>query len=339
MVPAVTFHHTGLIVKLFACEAQESILTPSDLGLDKFAHDLNPAIVGMIRSWQGDPELDKLYHRLQARHNRRGFLDSFAEALVAVHARKKGCSIEVEVPTPSGKTCDMLIQRDGVKLFVHVKRLASNRPSHARLKISSRLRILECIRKPWIVKVRWNEKLDDDLMQAYVTDAASFIESARLGDEHVVRDDEGNEIGGVKIMAPNNEKRVSLVIGLQSGFVDDSPRVLRLLQRAQKQFMPKEANLILVCTQHIDGVNDVNNALLGSHVERWDERPSKGSRVAHGRGDDGFWQENQMLESQISGWFWLAPMHGEYQGKLWVREKCDLPEEVIKLAEDIFSQN
>jgi hypothetical protein len=312
-------------------------LTPSDLGLDKFAHDLNPAVVGMIRTWQGDAELDTLYHRLQARKKRRGFLDSFAEALVALQARKLGCSISVEVPTPAGKTCDLLLERNGVKLYVHVKRLAGSRPRNQRLKISSRLRILECIQKPWIVKIRWNEDLGDELMQEYVTAAAAFIETARLGDLHVVRDTDGNEIGGVKIMAPNDEKRVSLVIGLPTGFVDNSPRVVRLLQRAQKQFMPKEANLILVCTPSIEGANDVNSALLGSHVERWDERPSKGKRVAHGRGDDGFWQTNHMAESQMAGWFWLAPMHGEYQGKLWLREGCGLPKEVVELAQDIFS--
>ena len=49
-------------------------MTPGDFGLDKFSHDLNPAIVGMIRAWQGDPELDRLYHRLQARKKRRGIL-------------------------------------------------------------------------------------------------------------------------------------------------------------------------------------------------------------------------------------------------------------------------
>jgi hypothetical protein len=312
-------------------------LTPNDFGLDKFSHDLNPAIIGMIRAWQGDPELDQLYHRLQARKKRRGFLDSFAEALVALHARKQGCSISVEVPTPSGKTCDLLLERDGVKLFVHVKRLGNRRPVHRRLKISSRLRILECIAKPWIVKIRWNEDLDDEAMQEYVTAAASFIETARLGDEHVVRNLEGVDIGGVKIMAPNDEKRVSLVIGLPTGFVDESPRIARLLKRAQKQFMPKEANLILVCTPSIEGTNDVGNALLGSHVERWDVNPAKGSRVAHGRGDDGFWQSNHMLESQMAGWFWLAPMYGDYQGKMWFREGCDLPEDVVELAKDIFS--
>jgi hypothetical protein len=312
-------------------------LTPSEFGLDKFANSLNPAVVGMIRSWQGDPELDVLYHRLQTRKNARGFLDSFAEALVALQARRNGCSIQVEVPTPSGKTCDLLIEREGVKLFVHVKRLGGSRSKHKRLKISSRLRILERIQKPWIVKIRWLEDLDDEKMQFFVTQSAAFIETARLGDEHVVRGNEGEELGGVKIMAPNEENRVSLVIGLPSGFVDESPRISRLFQRAQKQFMPKQTNLILICTSQIEGVDDVETALLGSFVERWDEHPAKGMRVAHGRSSDGFWESNQMIDSQLAGWFWLAPMYDEYQGKFWVRDKCDFPKEVVELAAEIFT--
>lgn len=312
-------------------------MTPSKFGLDSFSHGLNPEIIGTLRSWQGDRELDQLYHRLQARKKRRGFLDSFAEAMVALHARKKGCSIKVEVPTPSGKTCDLLLERDGIKLYVHVKRLGGSRTTHQRMKIPSRLRILECIEKPWVVKVRWNESLDDEGMQTFVTEAAAFIETARLGDEHVVRDAGGEDIGGVKIMAPNDEKRVSLVIGLPSGFVDESPRIAKLLKRAQKQFMPKEANLILVCTPNPQGATEMGSALLGSYMERWDERPEKGARVAHGRGDDGFWQANHMLESQMAGWFWLAPMRGEYQGRLWFREGSDLPQDVVNLAKDLFS--
>lgn len=313
-------------------------MTPIELGLDLFAHDLNPAIVGMIRSWQGDKELHQLYRRLQARKKRRGFLDSFAEALVALNARRCGCSIEVEVPTPSGKTCDLLLQRDGVKLYVHVKRLGVSKPRKRRLKISSRLRILEQIEKPWVVKIRWHEELQDDSMQYYVIQAASFIETARLGDEHVVRNSDGVELGGVKIVAPHDEKNVSLVIGLPSGFVDETPRIDRLLHRAQKQFMPKEANIILVCTPHKEGAGDVENALFGSHIERWDAHPAKGERVAHGRSADGFWQSNQMAESQMTGWFWLAPMHDEYQGKLWLREGCSVSSTTVALAKDIFAQ-
>ena len=305
-------------------------------GLDTFAADLNPAIVGTIRSWQGDGELDGLFHRLQHRTTRRSFLDSFAEALVALHARKNGCKITVEVPTPTGKMCDLLLERDGQKMYVHVKRLGGRQPANKRLTISSRLRVLENIQKPWVVKIRWRRDLDDKQMQRYVTGAASFIERARLGDEHVVREENGDELGGVKIVAPNDEDRVSLVIGLPDGFKDDTPRVIKLLHRARKQFMPKEANLILVCTPDLKGADEVETALLGSHVERWDEHPKKGKRVAHGRSDDGFWEAKHRKESQLAGWFWLAPMHGEYQGKLWVRNRCTHSKPVIKLANDLF---
>ena len=313
-------------------------MTPNVFGLDQFANDLNPAIVGMIRSWHGDSELEPLYHRLQARKTRRGFLDSFAEALVALHARRCGCSIQVEVPTPSGKTCDLLLERNGDSLFVHVKRLGSRKPTTKRMQISSRLRILEQIEKPWVVKVRWQESLDDEAMQAFVIAAASFIETARLGDEKVVRDANGIELGGVKIVAPQEERRVALVIGLPSGFVDESPRIDRLLHRAHKQFMPKGSNLILVCTPHLQGVGDVESALLGTYVERWDEHPAKGKRVAHGRSKDAFWCHNQMQDSQLAGWFWLAPMHHEYQGKLWMREGYDALTPVAQLAQDLFSK-
>jgi hypothetical protein len=40
----------------------------------------------------------------------------------------------------------------------------------------------------------------------------------------------------------------------------------------------------------------------------------------------------------MAGWFWLAPMHGEYQGKLWLRDGCELPVDVMVLAKDIFSE-
>ncbi len=317
---------------------REKILTPSELGLDQFANDLNPTIVGMIRSWQGDKELDVLYHRLQSRKNRRGFLDSYAEALVALQARRHGCTIQVEVPTPSGRRCDLLLERDGIKLYVHIKRLGGTKPRNKRLKISSRLRILEQVEKPWVVKIRWQEELIDEEMQLFVTETESFIEKARLGDEHVVRDELGKELGGVKIVAPHDDKRVSLVIGLPSGFVDNSQRVHRLLQRAQKQFMPKETNVILVCTPHFEGLGDVESALFGSHIERWDEHPAKGTRVAHGRSQDGFWQANQMKESQLAGWFWLAPMHGEFQGKLWARKKEAIDASLLTFANEIFSK-
>ena len=311
-------------------------MTSQNQGLDVFANDLNPAIVGMIRSWQGDQELDVLYRRIQASQTRRGFLDCFAETLVAGHARQAGCQVAVEIPTPNGKTVDLHVKKNGLSLFVHVKRLGGTRTASRRLTISSRLRILEKINRSFVVKIRWHDGLDDTSMQEFVIAAGKFIERASLGDEHVVLDERGDELGGVKIVAPNDEKRVSLVIGFPDGFVDHTERVVRLIRRAQKQFMPKEANLVLVCTPNSTGVEYVKSAFYGSHEERWDTHPPRGSRVAVGRSDDGLWNGNQFTTSQLGGWFWLAPMHHQYQGKLWIREGCSLQPEVADLASDLF---
>ena len=313
-----------------------AILSKFIKGLDKFSQELNPAVIANIRLWQGDVEFDALFHRLQHRRDKRGFLDSFAEALVALHARKNGYSVAVEVPTPSGKSSDLLLERDGIKLYVHVKRLGIKQRAHKRLMIPSRLRVLENIRRPWIVKIRWQAGLPDNQMQQYVIGAASFIESARLGDEHVVRNSNGIELGGVKIVAPNDKEGVSLVIGLSEGFQDDTPRVAKLLNRAHKQFMPKEVNVILICTPNIHGIGEVETALFGTHIERWDAHPKKGKRVAHGRSDDGFWKTNQMRESQFVGWFCLKPMGTNYRGELWIRDQCNCDQKTKDLANELF---
>lgn len=311
-------------------------MTSRTQGLDAFANDLNPAIVGMIRSWQGDSELDPLYRRIQASKTRRGFLDCFAETLVASQARSAGCNVSVEVPTPNGRTVDLRIQKNNRSLFVHIKRLGGTRTTSRRLTISSRLRILEKITRSFVVKIRWHDGLDDNSMQKFVLAAGKFIERASLGDEHVVLNDAGEELGGVKIVAPNDEGRVSLVIGFPDGFVDHTQRVIRLIRRAQMQFMPKEANVVLVCTPNVTGVEYVKSAFFGAHEERWDALPPRGSRVALGRSDDGIWHGNHFPESQVGGWFWLAPMHHQYQGKLWIREGSLLQPEVADLASDLF---
>ena len=312
-------------------------MTPRSYGLDAFATELNPAIVGMVRSWRGDPELDLLYRRIQTSKTQRSFLDCYAEALVAGHARQSQCKINLEVPTPNGKTCDMHIQRNGHSLFVHVKRLGGTKSTSKRLTISSRLRILEKIKRPVVVKIRWHEGLDDEAMQAFVVAAGRFIERASMGDEHVVHSSTGGELGGVKIVAPNDEGRVSLVIGFPEGFVDHSQRIARLIRRAHQQFMPKEANLVLVCTPNHTGEEDVKSAFFGTHEERWDAHPPRGSRVAVGRSGDGVWQGQQYSESQLGGWFWLAPLHRQYQGKLWVRDHCSFDSRIIGMTTELFN--
>ena len=139
-----------------------------------------------------------------------------------------GCELKVEVLTPAGRSCDFQVTNDGKTFYVHIKRFSGARAGQRRLRVSSRLRYLERIARPYVVSVRYNEDLDDASMQSFVTQAAAFIRHASVGDETVIRDPQGDEIGGCRIVAPWEGSRVSVVIGLPTGFTDEAPRIRRL---------------------------------------------------------------------------------------------------------------
>ena len=288
-------------------------------GLEQFGPRLHPALRAAIDRWSGDHPLRHLRDGLHGHSSLKSFLDTCAEAVVARHLLRRDCQLETEVPTPAGKACDFAVRHHGRRFFLHVKRLDTDRPARRRLTISSRLRYLERIDRPYVVSVRWHERATDEQMQRLVKEATAFILRARVGDELAVRDDDGAEIGGVLIVAPWDGPHVTLVIGLPTGFVDESPRVRRLLQRAYRQFMPRETNLILICASHPAECRDFERALLGSHVERWDAFPPRGRRIAHGRAGDGFWHANRHAESRVAGWFLLAPHEDAFRSQLWFR--------------------
>jgi hypothetical protein len=271
--------------------------------LDRFASLLDADVVADMRSWAGDAELGKLYAGLNAHDRLKTFLDAYAEALVARHLRARGAALRFEVPTPRGKACDFEVTTDEGRFYLHVKRLDTEQPGRRRLTISSRLRYLERIPRPYMVSVRWHEGTRDAEMERLVREAADFIMQARVGDELVVHDDDGREIGGVLIAAPWEGSHVSLAIGLPSGFIDDTPRMRRLLRRAHTQFMPRADNVILICSSHAEDYEDFERALLGSYVERWDTVPPHGKRVAHGRAGDGLWHGKGFTDSRAAGWF------------------------------------
>ena len=276
-------------------------------GLERFRPDLDPAVVDEIAGWADHPELGKLCASLQAIGDQEKFLDTYAEAMVARYLLARACRLQVEVLTPAGRTCDFQVTGGGHDFFLHVKRLNTDRPVRKRLTVSSRLRYLERIRRPYVVSVRFADKLNDRQMQRYVEAAAEFIGRARVGDELLIRDDDGTEIGGCRVVAPWQGSRVTLVLGLPSGFIDEAPRIRRLMRKAYQQFMPGAANVILICSSHVEDADDFGTALLGSHIERWDAHPPRGRRVAHGRDSDGFWHGRRFPESSAAGWFHFTP--------------------------------
>jgi len=273
-----------------------------------------------IESWRGEHPLSALRAGLLSQPTHRAFRDLLAEAVIARLLLKKGCTLAWEAPTPGGRACDFRVERSSQVFFLHVKRLATSR-ADLRLTISSRLRALERIDRPYVVSVRWREGIDDHQMQQLVVAASEFIRSARVGDELVVRDrTDHRELGGVLIVAPREGTHVAVVIGLPDGFVDETERLRKLLRRAYEQFMPKARNVIIVATSSDRDREDLDAALLGSHEERWDAFPPRGSRIAHGRADDGFWGGSRCDASRCAGWFRFLHSGDPPHVHLWFRE-------------------
>jgi hypothetical protein len=304
-------------------------------GLHRFQDDVNPVALGEIASWPvSQPGLRRLVSHLEATAGRNAFLDRFAEAMVARHLVSRGCALRAEVPTPAGKTADLEVAPAGggdPPFFLHVKRLNTDRPFRRRLTVSSRLRSLERILRPYVVSIHLRDEVSDQQVRRFVASATQFIRHARVGDELMVHDEHtGAEIGGCRIVAPCEGGHVNLAIGLPTGFIDESPRMQKLMRRAYRQFMPRGLNVILIGSSHPRDADDFESALLGSHVERWDAFPPQGRRIASGRAADGFWSGRQFADSLAAGWFLFNPRAEGLQSRLWIREGAGAADTAIQ---------
>ena len=305
-------------------------------GLKRFEARLNGTVVEEIRQWNGHPELGKLLASLDAHTHSRTFFSTYAEAIIARHLLSCGCDLRFEVPTPAGKCCDFEIRCRGQRFFLHVKRADSLRPARRKPTVSSRLRYLERIARPYVVNVRWQEDLTDEQMHKFVTSAAEFVRRSRVGDELAVADDDGRALGGVRIAAPCEGTHVRLEIDPSTGSIDDVPRIQKLMRKAYRQFMPKATNVILIGTTRSDAGDDVERALLGSHIERWDALPPRGRRIAHGRASDGLWHDGQLPESMAAGWFCFAPQDEALHSTVWIRPGAPLEPRMKAVLGELF---
>jgi hypothetical protein len=317
-------------------------MTPTG-GLRQFRDEVHPDALADVLALERDAELGRLLAKLRSHTERKAFFDSWAEALLARHMLAHGCALKFEVPTPHDRRADFEVTRDGVTFCLHLKRLDSDRPPHEvrrHLRISSRLRMLERVRRPYIVQVRWHDGLSDDQMQLLVQQAEEFILHGHVGDEMRAKDHDGRDIGGVRIIAPNigggDTEHVSVTIGLPTGFIDLSPRMRRLLNRAHEQFMPKAVNVIVLSSNHDEDVNDFESALLGSHIERWDQFPPRGQRIAHGRAPDGFWHGRGFADSAYAAWMKFSPKEQRFRSRLYMRDSMPPEEQVTRLLKSLF---
>ena len=303
--------------------------------LDRFAARIPPRMVDVIRSWRGDDGFGRLAAAIEGATTFTRFLDVYAEAVLAQHLRERGAACVLEVPTPSGRTSDFQVTLDGRTVFLHLKRINTERPSR-RLTISSRLRGLERIRRPYIVKVRWTPEATDDDMQLFVHEARAFIQHARVGDEHTVHNAHGDEIGGVLILAPWAGSHVTLTIGLPDGFIDTAPRIAKLMRRAHRQFMPKAANAVIICSSDPGDLESFDTALLGAHEERWDAFPPHGRRIAHGRAEDGLWYGERYADWRAAGFFAIALADTPLDLTLRLRREPAPDDAMVRLLERLF---
>jgi hypothetical protein len=309
--------------------------------VDRLGHEVNASVIEEAFGWLEDPELGRIARALQRHGDRKAFFDSYAEAAVARHLLARRCRLRFEVPTPAGRHCDFEVVRGSVAFYLHVKRLDTDRPSQnprQLLKAMSLLRALERINRPYIIQARWVEDISSANLKLLVNQAREFIRMARVGDELKATSPHGHEIGGVRVIAPNDKKHISVTIGLPSGFVSQAPRFRRLMHRAHQQFMPRAVNVILICSGHPDDAHDFETALLGTHVERWDAYPPRGKRVAHGRGPDGFWDGQRHSESQLAVWTHMEPQHEAMRYQLWIRENSLVDAATLKIVKQLFEK-
>lgn len=295
-------------------------MTAASRGLERFGDEVDPALLDRVRIWDTHPGLQGLLESLRSQKRRRRFLDLWVEAMVADRLLRAGCELVTEVQTPAGRTCDFRVRSDGLEWFLHVKRLDQGNRSGRRLDISPRLRVLEHIERPLIVRIRWAEGLDDELMQELVVRASTFLEMAKIGDELTVRDESGLEIGAIRVVGPWEGRTVSLAIGLPDGFIDETARIRRLLDKAYRQFMPRAKNVILLVGNRPDDVVDFEAALLGATEERWDAQPAGGGHAAIGRAEDGFWCGGSRPDSRICGWCDVQPSSEDLRADLYFRD-------------------
>ncbi|MCI0365793.1 MAG: hypothetical protein L0219_18195 [Phycisphaerales bacterium] len=313
-----------------------------DGGFERFGEELNPAVVDEVLGWERDKELGRIVRRLRSHANRKAFLDTYAEAMVARRLKARGCKLKFEVPTPAGRRSDFEVDGCGRRFYLHVKRIDTDRPgadvkgSKRLVAQSAKLRALERIARPYVVQVRWHDWLNAAQMKRLVDQAGEFIRQARVGDEMKASDAGGRELGGVRVIAPWDGSHIYVTIGLPSGFVDQAPRFRRLMHRAYQQFMPRQTNVIVICSGHPNDVVECENGLLGSHIERWDAFPPVGKRVAHGRGADGFWNGQRYAASRFVAWFGFSPGDREAESRLWVRREMEVDGEMEDVLKSVF---
>ena len=262
--------------------------------------------------------LQRLEHRLD-RATAERLPAVVAETLVAMRAIRSGCSVEAETPTPTGRTCDFRLERDGHRVFVHVKRLDA--PPFRPPAIPAALR--RCLRadRPARVEVRWDPQLNALGLRRLGHALEAFLRDGEVGESICVRDAAQRELGALRIDRPAETLDVHVE---RPGREAVLARLDRLLERAAQQCMPGQANAILVVGTSACDADLLDQALLGSFIARWDRLPRRGERMAYGRDDTGLWSRGLARDAGLACWCTLDESRSPpvlSGGQLWLRDR------------------
>lgn len=256
-----------------------------------------------------------------------------AEAAMGARLLDLGSRIDLEVPGPRGRACDFLVARDGLRIAVHIKLLglAVGAGGFA-AGLGGRERALERIERPLLVEVRSADRLSEELAADLASRLREFILGGRVGEERSWRDARGVEIAGARVLGAHEGDRVRLVLNPTGGFDRLVERARRLMRKAYGQFLPGMPNLVLFAAAGRRLDLEIERALLGSSVERWDLHPARGERIAHGRADDGFWQGGRAAESSLAGWF--DCLADAAAGRWWCRPGRGVPDTLASFLDE-----
>lgn len=255
-----------------------------------------------------------------------------AEALIARQVAKLRLPIAFEVPTPSGRTCDVDIHDGDLRLCLHVKHLASGPAKSPRrhARIPAALMNLARHARRVVVAIEWEPGHSQADFRHAAMDAERLLDRGSVGDEARLHARDGSVIGHARIVAPTDSRQTVVIAGIPDRGALDSAE--RLLRKAYVQFMPRAHNVIVVAGAARDS-RALADALAGAPIERWDRFPNRGERMAHGRAPDGFWSGRSHPGSALAAWLSLdeAPRF-----TCWMRDGAELPAPALRLCQRVF---
>jgi len=225
-----------------------------------------------------------------------------SEARLARTLIRAGFDVGSEVPTPSGRACDLVARKGDVLLHLHVKSIEDEHSPQSRaFRIPRAIQALEQIERRLEVEIIWRTGLAASSLRALSKDFAKFLARASIGDEHTVTGRDGRTQGRCRVRCAHDGSCIRLHVGIADDRAEIIERMDRLMRKARAQFLEGGENIIVLMGEsRLEWL--CAEALLGTPIERWDRLPRRGERIAIGRAPNGFWKPGRDLTSRIVAW-------------------------------------